>query len=344
MKPLLATYLALQVAANDGGKRKSKNRQIKPVTGRTDKMINCRFWDPTRTESHGEINPKAGEVLPSQCWPIQTDCEHGIEVSFAARNFRDICIQPSNPEFQVYMHYEDKDWADYVDDDEVNVEEAKQKSFNFCSESLPPDSNTYGDWIYLNGSQNALIEYQADSFDYQANFKVKWQCFGMASSVWRRYIGNGWESIIQTQQDMQERFKIKLHRIVTKLMLQITMKDKCLSEPSLAVLKRIENSKDIDQWVQNIIRLIRQRFSTCKPALAKEDDTKTIRHMEFKKTQAENLKQKANTLIQKFEKFSAAPSQDLIDTRIARRSMSTMERRALKKALGLVKASAASEV
>ena len=42
----------------------------------------------------------------------------------------------------------------------------------------------------------------------------------------------------------------KLHRIVTKLMLQVTMKDKCLSEPSLQVLKRIESSKDIEQWVQ----------------------------------------------------------------------------------------------
>jgi actin-like ATPase involved in cell morphogenesis len=90
----------------------------------------------------------------------------------------------------------------------------------------------------------------------------------MASSVWRRYIGNGWETIIEEQQDMQERFKIKLHRIVTKLMLQVTMKDKCLSEPSLQVLKRIESAKDIEQWVQNLIRLIKQRFSTCKPALA----------------------------------------------------------------------------
>ena len=30
----------------------------------------------------------------------------------------------------------------------------------------------------------------------------------MASSVWRRYIGNGWETIIEEQQDMQERFKM----------------------------------------------------------------------------------------------------------------------------------------
>ena len=49
---------------------------------------------------------------------------------------------------------------------------------------------------------------KADSFDYEGNFRVKWQCFGMASSVWRRYIGNGWETIIEEQQDMQERFKM----------------------------------------------------------------------------------------------------------------------------------------
>ena len=47
----------------------------------------------------------------------------------------------------------------------------------------------------------------------------------------------------------------KLHRIVTKLMLQVTMKDKCLSEPSLQVLKRIENSKDIGQWVQAQVKI-----------------------------------------------------------------------------------------
>merc|ERR1712157_209324 len=141
----------------------------------------------------------------------------------------------------------------------------------------------------------------------------------------------GWETIIEEQQDMQERFKIKLHRIVTKLMLQVTMKDKCLSEPSLQVLKRIESSKDIEQWVQNLIRLIKQRFSTCKPALAEDDNAKSIRHMEFKKAQAQNLKEKANALIYKFEKFSSAPSQDLMEQRLARRAMPPMERRRLKK-------------
>lgn len=279
-------------------------------------MINCRFWGDTRSENSGELVGKPGEVLSSQCWPIKTTCEHGIEISFGARNFKDECISPKRPAMAVLAHYEDS---------------SKQNSINFCDEDLPPDSNAHGDWIFLNGTQNVLIEYQADSFDYEGNFRVKWQCFGMASSVWRRYIGNGWESIIEEQQDMQERFKIKLHRIVTKLMLQVTMKDKCLSEPSLQVLKRIENSKDISQWVQNLIRLIKQRFATCKPALAEDDDSKAIRHMEFKKSQAENLKAKAMILTEKFEKFSSAPSQNLMDTRRARQLLSPLERKRFRK-------------
>jgi len=55
--------------------------------------------------------------------------------------------------------------------------------------------------------------------------------------------------------------------------------------------------------------------------------------MEFKKNQAENLRAKANILVQKFEKFSSAPTQDLMDTRTARRLLPTFERRRLKKAL-----------
>jgi len=38
-------------------------------------------------------------------------------------------------------------------------------------------------------------------------------------------------------------------------MLQVTMKDKCLSEPSLQVLKRIESAKDIEQWVQAQVKI-----------------------------------------------------------------------------------------
>jgi len=53
--------------------------------------------------------------------------------------------------------------------------------------------------------------------------------------------------------------------------------------------------------------------------------------MEFKKAQAQNLKEKANALIYKFEKFSSAPSQDLMEQRLARRAMPPMERRRLKK-------------
>jgi len=328
MRLAVLSCLALQGScakrgSSSSGSSKSKSKKPNPIVGsRTDKMINCRFWEEPSTKSAGEVNAKAGEMLPSQCWPIKTDCEHGIEVSFTARNFKELCVEPKRSAFQVYVHYESEAW---------DTDEKRQTSFNLCQEALPADSDAYGDWIFLNGSQNALIEYQADSYDVEAFFKLKWQCFGMASSVWRRHIGNGWETIIQGVDFMQERFKIKLHRIVTKLMLQVTMKDKCLSEPSMSTLRRIEQSKDIDQWVQNVIRLIKQRFSTCKPSLAEDDNAKSIRHMEFKKAQAQNLKQKASSLIEKFEKFSSAPSQDLMEQRLARRAMPVMERRRLKK-------------
>lgn len=325
MRLAVLSCLALQGSCNakraNGSSKKTKKPN--PIVGsRTDKMINCRFWEEPSTKDAGEVNVKAGEILPSQCWPIKTDCEHGIEVSFQARNFREMCIEPRKSHYQVHVHYESEDW---------DSDEKQQGSFNLCQSDLPADSDAHGDWIFLNGSQNALIEYQADSYDVDAYFKLKWQCFGMASSVWRRHIGNGWETIIQGVDFMQERFKIKLHRIVTKLMLQVTMKDKCLSEPSMATLKRIEQAKDIDQWVQNVIRLIKQRFSTCKPSLAQDDNVKSIRHMEFKKAQAQNLKEKASALIHKFEKFSSAPSQDLMEQRLARRAMPPMERRRLKK-------------
>ena len=31
---------------------------------------------------------------------------------------------------------------------------------NFCQKELPADSDAYGDWIYLDGAQTALVEYQ----------------------------------------------------------------------------------------------------------------------------------------------------------------------------------------
>lgn len=45
-------------------------------------------------------------MLPSQCWPIKTECEHGIEVSFTARNFKELCVEPKRSAFQVFVHYE----------------------------------------------------------------------------------------------------------------------------------------------------------------------------------------------------------------------------------------------
>jgi len=74
--------------------------------------------------------------------------------------------------------------------------------------------------------------------------------------------------------------------------------------------------------------LLKKLFSQHTPP---DDNAKSIRHMEFKKAQAQNLKQKASSLIEKFEKFSSAPSQDLMEQRLARRAMPVMERRRLKK-------------
>ena len=62
-----------------------------------------------------------------------------------------------------------------------------------------------------------------------------------------------------------------------------------------------------------------------------DDDSKAIRHMEFKKSQAENLKAKARILTEKFEKFSSAPSQNLIDTRRVRQALPPIERKRFRK-------------
>ena len=59
-----------------------------------------------RTENSGELVGKPGEVLSSQCWPIKTTCEHGIEISFGARNFKDECVTPKRPEMAVMAHYD----------------------------------------------------------------------------------------------------------------------------------------------------------------------------------------------------------------------------------------------
>ena len=74
------------------------------ISGRTDKMINCRFMGDDETSDSGEITAKQGEILPSQCWPIKTNCEHGIEISFSARNFKDQCVDRNA--FDVYAHYD----------------------------------------------------------------------------------------------------------------------------------------------------------------------------------------------------------------------------------------------
>ena len=74
------------------------------ISGRTDKMINCRFMGDDETSDSGEISAKQGEILPSQCWPIKTKCEHGIEISFSARNFKDQCVDRNA--FDVYAHYD----------------------------------------------------------------------------------------------------------------------------------------------------------------------------------------------------------------------------------------------
>ena len=55
-------------------------------------------------------------------------------------------------------------------------------------------------------------------------------------------------------------------------MIQITMKDQCLSEPEDKTLRKIENASDIGRWVKGIIVLIRQRYSTCDPKLMQNND------------------------------------------------------------------------
>lgn len=55
-------------------------------------------------------------------------------------------------------------------------DEKQQGSFNLCQRDLPADSDAHGDWIFLNGSQNALIEYQVGTAVTQAyilNMKIK---------------------------------------------------------------------------------------------------------------------------------------------------------------------------
>lgn len=302
--------ILLAAAGTQAERKKNSKKKLKPVkiSSRNDpngpKILTCRFWENQLTSKYGTLSVK--EPMPYQCWPINTQCEHGLEVKFTAKNQQDLC-DISTPKFGVWLHYENQ---------------AAPTEINLCSQKPSDDYEAPGDWIYLNGTSNALIEYESPSFDSQYPWKVDWQCFTTESQAWRRAIGKGWENIIGEWPDMQERFKIKLHKIITKLMIQVTMKDKCLSEPSNRTLKRIENAEEIDSYIKAMITLIRQRFATCKVP-NKQDreilDAKTIRHLEFKQSQAKNLQNKARTVIEKFEKFQDAPTQSFIDARFMRR-------------------------
>jgi len=288
---------------------------------------NCRFGTFYKPETDPYGTFQAKDVPPSTCWAIGTECHHGLELRFTAKSFFEVCTE--NPLYSVYAIYDD---------------DGASRRINLCSEMPTEDFTIYGDWIYLNGSSTVLIEYKVDSekkygikgssryFPREQQmvpnqFKVDWQCFTTNSSSWRQAIGDGWDNIMQEYPDMQERLKMKLHRIFTRLMIQVTMKDQCLSEPSQKTLKRIERAEDIDDWVKEIIRLIRERFSTCKVdqddlrAIDSDMDQKTIRHLQFKQSQAKNLKAKAESVIEKFEKFSNAPTQSEVMARTSRRQV-----------------------
>lgn len=326
---LLAFVFSSQAAKR---KRNEHNKKLKAekISSRNEpKLINCRLgpYDTPDTSKYGSIIAK--EPAPSTCWTIDTYCDHGIEIKFTAKEFNDVCTV-KKPTFAVYVKYDD-----------VNAGVTSDREINLCSEKPTAEYVTYGDWIYLNGTSQALIAYKptdsikSNRFSFLHSqlavnpFKIEWQCFTTDSSTWRRAIGNGWANIIRDQSDMQERFKIKLHKIITKLMIQVTMKDKCLSEPNGNTLKRIENSDDISKWVKGIITLIRQRFATCKMTdelqqqLTIEEiaDPKTIRHLQFKQSQAKNLQNKAKSVIEKFQKFIEAPPQSVIEARFTRRTV-----------------------
>ena len=44
----------------------------------------------------------------------------------------------------------------------IFLDEKRQSMINFCQKELPADSDAYGDWIYLDGAQTALVEYQVN--------------------------------------------------------------------------------------------------------------------------------------------------------------------------------------
>ena len=47
-----------------------------------------------------------------------------------------------------------------VSEDIKFSDEDLPKSFNLCDQELPPETDAHGEWIYLNGSSAALVEYQ----------------------------------------------------------------------------------------------------------------------------------------------------------------------------------------
>lgn len=313
---LVSSVLAAQ---NKNGKTKflqdvmqqNKKLNVKKVTSRNEnrgpKISECRFEEVISTD-YGEIQAKT--PIPAECWRIQSTCENGVEVKFTSKLFHDECLE-SNPRYAVNVRYFGHETA-----------------INLCSE---PDSINdlikYGGWIHLNGSTSARIEFETNSFEEPLPFQIEWQCFTHDSSIWRQAILHGWEKAFlrnDETKDMQNRFKAKLEKIITKLMIQITMKDQCLSEPEDKTLRKIENASDIGRWVKGIIVLIRQRYSTCDPKLMQNNDNeddRSIRHLEFKQSQAKNLEARAHTVKQKYEKYIDAPTQQDIETRFFQRSV-----------------------
>lgn len=318
--------LALIIGAQAGRRNKKKKSKAQKISSRRDsyetKLPSCRFG-PFATPSKlsfGAFVEK--DPAPASCWTVDTNCDHGIEIKFTAKGFNEVCMDTARPKFAVYVQYDDG---------------LLTREINLCSDKPTPEYVTYGDWIYLNGTSTILAAYKTlesmrPSNRYQNQmkmpfsnpFKLEWQCFTTDSSTWRRAIGNGWANVIKEEADMQERFKIKLHKIITKLMIQVTMKDKCLSEPNGDTLKRIEQAGEIGKWVKGIITLIRQRFATCKMNVVEDrelTDQRVIRHLQFKQAQAKNLQSKARMVIEKFQKFSGAPSQSMMEARFTRRAV-----------------------
>ena len=54
--------------------------------------------------------------------------------------------------------------------------------------------------------------------------------------------------------------------------------------------------------------------------LNRAKDKKTIRHLQFKQAQSKNLQLKAQTVVEKFQKFREATPQSVIEARFIRRA------------------------